>query len=100
MAKVIATGRGVSVVVNRDRNTAVIRPAIQTLKVRDQVAVNTVTDRASTVQVSSPGVQGPKGDPGADTGEVIDQAMAAHLAAPDPHPGYIDADDTLDGGNF
>jgi hypothetical protein len=46
------------------------------------------------------GPRGPQGEPGADTGASIDAAMALHVAAADPHPGYIDADDTLDGGNF
>lgn len=64
MAVITSSGRGVAVVVNRDRTTAVLKASTDAIRVRDAAQVHTIEQRADTVAIATPGVQGPKGDPG------------------------------------
>lgn len=64
MAVITSSGRGVAVVVNRDRTTAVLQPSTDAIRVRDGRQVQTVVDRSDVIALTTPGVQGPKGDPG------------------------------------
>ncbi|HEY1034005.1 MAG TPA: hypothetical protein VGE09_03375 [Pseudoxanthomonas sp.] len=128
---VIAGGGGARAVIVRERvPVRTVEQKTDVLAVPDRpapgIAVDADTQR--TVEVSSPGVQGPKGEPGTGTSAVLSvngmvgdvalgaddvqadpegaaiaaasASMAAHLADPDPHGQYIAAGDILDGGNF
>lgn len=64
MAVITSSGRGTTVVVNRDRTTAVMQPSTRAIAVRDARQVQAVVRDTDTIALTTPGVQGPKGDPG------------------------------------
>lgn len=124
---VIAGGGGARAVIVREKvPVRSIQQQTDVLQVPQQVipVVAVDADTQRSIAVSSPGVQGQKGDAGAVTsingmvGDVVldaedvqadpegaaiaaaSSAMSMHLADPDPHPQYIESGDILDGGNF
>lgn len=130
MGVVVGSGESRAVIVRERVPVRTIEQKTDVLAVLDRPApgIGVDADTQRTVEVSSPGVQGPKGEPGTgasavqsvngQVGDVVLEAedvqadpegaalaaasasMAAHLADPDPHGQYIAAGDILDGGNF
>lgn len=126
MAVVVGSGQSRTVVVRERVPVRTVEQQTDVLEVaeRPAPAVSVDADTQRSVAVSSPGVQGAKGDAGSVlsingmVGDVVLDAddvqadpegaalaaasasMASHLADPDPHGQYIGDGDILDGGNF
>lgn len=72
-------------------------PATTAVVVEVQQASQVVVQDVIAVEVAQPGTgSGANCDP-AGTAAAL---LAAHVAAADPHPQYLDEGDAIDGGNF